>query len=108
MARKEVNLNIGCSIYQQLEVHAQTFTKRRIYPLNPHSQKLTSNICSLLTIYWNFLDYSLMEYIAVSFGNEEVRQSMRRYIHDLTKFRKSVTVSEIRKLWPNEMNFPDL
>ena len=108
MQGSKINLNIGVPFTSKLEVHARTFTKRRIYQLNPHSQKLTSNICSLRAIYWNFLDYGLMEYIAVSFGNEEVRQSMRRYIHDLTKFRKLVTVSEIRKLWPNEMNFPDL
>ena len=59
-----------------------------------------------LAPYWNFLDYGLLEYMVTEFGNDEVRQSMRRYIHKLTMFRKSVTVSEFRKLWPNEMDPP--
>ena len=59
-----------------------------------------------LSPHWNFLDYGLMEYVVLEFGNDEVRQSMRRYIHKLTMFRKSVTVSEFRKLWPHEMDAP--
>ena len=74
--------------------------------------QLISKAQSLLEVfgylrsYWNFLDYGLLEYVALKFGNDEVRQSMRRYIHELTCFRKSVTLSEFRKLWPNEMDAP--
>ena len=57
-----------------------------------------------LRSYWNFLDYGLLEYVAVTFGNDEVKQSMRRYKEELTSFRKSVTLSEFMRLWPNRMD----
>ena len=74
--------------------------------------QLISKAQSLLEVfgylrsYWNFLDYGLLEYVALKFGDDEVKQSMRRYINELTCFRKSVTLSEFRKLWPNEMDAP--
>ena len=57
-----------------------------------------------LRSYWNFLDYGLLEYMAVTFGHDEVKQSMRRYKKELTSFRKSVTLSEFMRLWPNRMD----
>ena len=57
-----------------------------------------------LRSYWNFLDYGLLEYVAITFGHDEVKQSMRRYKEELTSFRKSVTLSQFMKLWPNRMN----
>ena len=74
--------------------------------------QLISRAESLLEVFghlaphWNFLDYGLLEHVVTELGNGEVRQSMRRYIHKLTMFRKSVTVSEFRKLWPHEMDPP--
>ena len=59
-----------------------------------------------LRSYWNFIDYGLLEYMAVSFGNNEVKHSMRRYVHELTKFRKAVPLSEFMKLWPDRMDPP--
>ena len=59
-----------------------------------------------LRSYWNFLDYGLLEYVALSFGNDEVKHSTRRYIHELTRFRKAVPLSEFMKLWPDRMDPP--
>ena len=59
-----------------------------------------------LASYWNFLDYGLLEYMAIKFGNGEVKRSMRRYKHELTEFRKSVTLSEFMRLWPNRVKPP--
>ena len=56
--------------------------------------------------YWNFLDYGLLEYMAVKFGNDEVKQSMRRYIHVLTSFRKAIPLNKFMKLWPSRIDPP--
>ena len=62
-----------------------------------------------LSPYWNFLDYHLMEYVVLEFGNDEVRQSMRRYIHELTTFRKSFPVSKFESCGPMKwMPLPSL
>ena len=57
-----------------------------------------------LASYWNFLDYGLLEYMAIKFGNNEVKCSMSKYKHELTEFRKSVTLTEFMRLWPNRVN----
>ena len=44
--------------------------------------------------------------MAVKFGNDEVKQLMRRYIHKLTSFRKAIPLSEFMKLWPNRIDPP--
>ena len=44
--------------------------------------------------------------MAVKFGNDEVKQLMRRYIHKLTGFRKAIPLSEFMKLWPNRIDPP--
>ena len=44
--------------------------------------------------------------MAIKFGNNEVKCSMSKYKHELTEFRKSVTLSEFMRLWPDRVKSP--
>ena len=59
-----------------------------------------------LNLYWNYIDYGLLECVAMSFGDCVVKNLMRKYIHELACFRKAVTLSEFMKLWPNRIEPP--
>lgn len=109
MTCKEVNLERIRIWLTQIPVNLMY---RRKHLLEGKHIQLVSRAESLvevfgcLRLYWNFLDYGLLEYVAVSFGNDEVKHSMKNYIHELTMFRKAVPVNEFMKLWPDRMDHP--
>lgn len=47
-----------------------------------------------LNLYWNFLDYSLLEHIINRFGSATLKQQMKTYASDLFHFRKRTTVRQ--------------
>lgn len=59
-----------------------------------------------LNLYWNFIDYSLLEHIVSRFCSEELKKDMAHYVSDLDAFRKSTTISQMIRSWPGRMEPP--
>ena len=59
-----------------------------------------------LNLYWNFIDYSLLEHIVNRFCSEEVKKDMVQYISDLEAFRKATTISQMIHCWPGRIEPP--
>ena len=53
-----------------------------------------------LNLYWNFIDYSLLDYIIDRFCSEELKEEMTQYRSDLAQFRKETTVRQLIHSWP--------
>ena len=109
MEMKEVNLKKVKFWLTQLPVNL-IYTQEHLLE-GKHIQLISRaqnliEVFGYLRSYWNFLDYGLLEYMAITFGNDEVKQLMRRYIHELTSFRKVIPLSEFMKLWPNRIDPP--
>ena len=45
-----------------------------------------------LNLYWDFLNYGLLEHIIDRLENDEFKQEMEKYKHELTAFRKATTL----------------
>ena len=49
-------------------------------------------IFDILEPYWDYTDYSLLEYLIKEFGTRELQQEMERYIAQLEQFEKDLAV----------------
>ena len=47
-----------------------------------------------LNLYWDFLNYGLLEHIIDRLENDEFKQEMEEYKHELTAFQKTTTLRE--------------
>ena len=59
-----------------------------------------------LNLYWNFIDYSLLDYIIDRFCSEELRKEMKEYLVDLEKFRRVTTISQMICSMPGRVEPP--
>ena len=48
-------------------------------------------------MYWDFINYSLLEHVINEFGSDQLKEDMRQYIADLEEFRKTTTVAQFAK-----------
>ena len=61
-----------------------------------------------LNMYWNFLDYTLLEYVIKRYGDKFLKSKMRRYVHDLAEFRKNTTIAQVCRFAKSWSIRPDL
>lgn len=59
-----------------------------------------------LNLYWNFIDYSLLDYIINHFCSDDLKKDMKDYKSDLEKFRKATTVSQVIDIWHTRVDLP--
>lgn len=59
-----------------------------------------------LNLYWNFIDYSLLEHIISRFCSDGLKKEMAQYISDLEAFRKATTISQMIRSWPGRIDPP--
>ena len=52
-----------------------------------------------LSMYWDFVNYSLLEHVINEFGSDQLKADMRQYVADLEEFRKTTTVAQFAKHW---------
>ena len=64
------------------------------------------DIFDVLDHYWNYVDYSLLEFIVKTYCNRNVKQEMKKYKHDLKKFEKATSVKDFTLALPNDRKFP--
>ena len=59
-----------------------------------------------LNLYWNFIDYSLLDYIIDRFCSEELKREMSQYRAELAKFRRETTIRQMIHSWPGRVEPP--
>ena len=64
-----------------------------------HSESM-EEIFGVLNLYWDFLNYTLLEHIVANFGNNDTKAAMANYISGLVAFRKATNLSDFISHWP--------
>ena len=87
-------------------------TSLDVFRLSTHREFLDSHVMKVeqgttfydlwvnLNVYWNFLNFDLLEHIVNSFNIEDLKHKMVSYVHDLQSFRKATRVCDFVDCWP--------
>ena len=65
-----------------------------------------SNLWARLGIYWNFLNFDLLEHLVSGFGSEDLKRKMNSYKCDLQSFRKATRICDFINCWPERVEPP--
>ena len=57
-------------------------------------------IWTRLTIYWNFLNYGLLEHIIGIFGSKDLKHQMQGYVKKLSEFKRTTRLCDFIASWP--------
>ena len=68
--------------------------------------KCVEEIFLSLHLYWNFLNYTLLEHIVNEFGNNDTKAAMAKYVSELVAFRKATKLSDFISHWPCTRRVP--
>ena len=58
------------------------------------------NIWSILNLYWDFLNYGLLEHVINKCGSEDLKQQMQDYVDQLSAFKKTTRLCDFIESWP--------
>ena len=58
------------------------------------------NIWTKLNLYWDFLNYGLLEHVISDFGSRDLKQNMQEYVHELSTFKQTTRLCDFIKSWP--------
>ena len=58
------------------------------------------NIWSILNLYWDFLNYGLLQHVISNFGSEDLKQRMQEYVHELSTFKETTRLCDFIESWP--------
>ena len=81
------------------------------YFLDHHSSKIgkattVEEIFSILNIYWNFLNCSLLAHIISKFGDEELQEQLSSYMEALQAFRLRTKITDFFEAYTGAPNLP--
>ena len=65
-----------------------------------------NSLWARLGIYWNFLNFDLLEHLVSGFGSEDLKQKMESYKCDLQSFRKATRICDFINCWPERVEPP--
>ena len=103
---QEVNGKIELPIFLSrvtcLPVSARTqhrsFIKKNLTNIPP---PITfENIWSILNLYWDFLNYGLLEHVVNKCGGEDLKQQVQDYVDKLSAFKQTTRLCDFIKSWP--------
>ena len=57
-------------------------------------------IFGVINLYWDFLNYTLLEHIVTKFGNNDTKAAMAKYVYELVAFCKATKLSDFITHWP--------
>ena len=63
-------------------------------------------IWSRLTIYWDFMNYGLLEHVINKLGGEDLKHQMQVYVQELSTFKSSTRLCDFIDSWPCKDNRP--
>ena len=58
------------------------------------------NIWTILNLYWDFLNYGLLEHVISNFGSEGLKQQMQAYVDELSTFKQTTRLCDFIGSWP--------
>ena len=94
--------HVFLSLVTCLPVSARTqhrsFIKKNLTKIPP--PVTFENIWSILNLYWDFLNYGLLEHVINQCGSECLKQQMQEYIYQLTAFKKTTRLCDFIESWP--------
>ena len=59
-----------------------------------------AKIWTILNLYWDFLNYGLLEHVIINFGSEDLKQNMQEYVHELSVFKQTTRLCDFIESWP--------
>ena len=57
-------------------------------------------IWSILNLYWDFLNYGLLEHVINKFGSENLKHQMQDYLDELSTFKRRTRLCDFIDSWP--------
>ena len=90
-------------VYRQHE--HQEFIKDHLTNIDKETH--LNNLWARLGIYWNFLNFDLLEHVVNKFGSENLKQNMDSYECDLHSFRRVTRVCDFIDCWPVQGEAPE-
>ena len=84
---------------------------KRLYFLQKKKRKIirakgVQAVFDILDPYWNYVDYSLLEYIVKKYCDSTVKKQMKKYKCKLHKFEKETSVKDYTLAVPDDRRFP--
>ena len=58
------------------------------------------NIWTKLNLYWDFLNYGLLEHVIKQCGSEDLKQQMQDYVDELSTFKQTTRLCDFIESWP--------
>ena len=58
------------------------------------------NIWTILNLYWDFLNYDLLEHVVSNFGSDDLKQQMQDYVVELSTFKQTTRLCDFIESWP--------
>ena len=60
----------------------------------------------ILNLYWDFLNYGLLEHVINRCGSEDLKQQMQDYVDELSTFKQTTRLCDFIESWPCRDNGP--
>ena len=58
------------------------------------------SIWSILNLYWDFLNYGLLEHVINKCGSDDLKQQMEYYVDELSAFKRTTRLCDFIESWP--------
>ena len=58
------------------------------------------SIWSILNLYWDFLNYGLLEHVINKCGSDDLKQQMHAYVDELSMFKQTTRLCDFIESWP--------
>ena len=100
--RKEIEPSVFLSRVTYLPVAARTqhrsFVAENLTNIPP--PVTFEKIWPILNLYWDFLNYGLLEHVINKNGSEDLKLKMQTYINDLSEFKQGTLLCDFIHSWP--------
>ena len=76
----------------------RSFIEEKLTNITP--PETFAKIWSILNLYWDFLNYGLLEHVIKQCGSEYLKQQMQEYVRQLSAFKKTTRLCDFIESWP--------
>ena len=76
----------------------RSFIEEKLTNITP--PETFAKIWSILNLYWDFLNYGLLEHVINKCGSEGLKQQMQDYVDQLSAFKKRTRLCDFIESWP--------
>ena len=76
----------------------RSFIEEKLTNITP--PETFAKIWSILNLYWDFLNYGLLEHVIKQCGSECLKQQMQEYVRQLSAFKKTTRLCDFIESWP--------